>query len=217
MALFAKHPDWQMAFQDEVWWSRLAQPHLHAWTTDQPLARVEKQAVKTETEPKALCCYGAFLTSTGQEQAQKQAQKQVQKQAQKQAQKQGQMLLRFVEGRPVSQVTCDFLSWLAETQAQAGKKVLCLIWANASWHISKRVKSWLKTHNRRVKANGGCRVLVCVLPSKSSWLNAIEPKWVHGKRAIGEAVRTLKASELTERICAYYQCGHEPHLTQEHC
>jgi transposase len=197
MALFAKHRDWQMAFQDEVWWSRLAQPRLHSWTTDTPLALVQKAAVKTDPEPKALCCYGALLVNTEQEQGQ------------------GQMLLRFVDGRPVSQVTCDFLDWLAQTQAQAGKKVLGLIWDNASWHISKMVKSWLKAHNRRVKEKGGCRVLVCFLPSKSPWLNAIEPKWVHGKRAIVEPVRTLTASQLTERICAYYRCEHELHLTQQ--
>ena len=127
------------------------------------------------------------------------------------------MLLRFVEGRPVSQVTCDFLGWLTETMVQAGKRVLALIWDNASWHVSKTVKYWLKAYNRRVKKEGGCRLLACFLPSRSPWLNAIEPKWVHGKRAIVEPVRTLTASELTERVCAYYRCEHEPHLTQNVC
>lgn len=117
IALAAKHPQWQLAFQDEVWWSRLAQPHLHTWTQEKPLRLVEKQAVKTDPDAKALCCYGALLTGTGQE-------------------TQGQMLLRFIEGRPVSQMTCDFLGWLAQRMAQIDKKVLVLIWDNASWHLT---------------------------------------------------------------------------------
>jgi len=127
------------------------------------------------------------------------------------------MLLRFVRGRPVSQVTCDFLGWLAEQMARAGKTALVLIWDNASWHISKMVKNWLKAHNRRVKAEGGCRLVVCFLPSKSPWLNAIEPKWVHGKRAIAEPISTLTAAELVGRVCDYYQCELEPPLTQKVC
>lgn len=124
------------------------------------------------------------------------------------------MLLRFVQGRPISQVTCDFLGWLAEQMVQAGKRALVLIWDNASWHISRIVRDWLKAYNRRVKVEGGCRLVVCCLPSKSPWLNAIEPKWVHGKRAIMEPVRTLTAAQLMERVCAYYGCEHEPPLIQ---
>jgi hypothetical protein len=39
----------------------------------------------------------------------------------------------------------------------------------------------------------------------------------HGKRAIVEPVRTLTATELIERICAYYGCEHEPHIAQLVC
>ena len=44
----------------------------------------------------------------------------------------GRMHLRFVEGRPVSQVTTDFLEWLCERTQSEGKSVLVLIWDNAS-------------------------------------------------------------------------------------
>jgi hypothetical protein len=47
--------------------------------------------------------------------------------------------------------------------------------------------------------------LVCRLPSRSPWLNAIEPKWVHGKRAVVEPTRKLTAAELQQRLCAYYR------------
>lgn len=196
MRLLTKHPDWQLAFQDEVWWSRLAQPNMSAWSEDKPLRLVEKEADKHDNECKAICCYGVLLA---------------------QGEQTGKMLLRFVDGRPVSQVTCDYLAWLAAKMAALGKKVLVLIWDNASWHKSQIVKKWLKEHNRTVKQDGGCRLLVCFLPSKSPWLNNIEPKWVHGKRAIVEPARTLTAAELIARICAFYQCEQEAHLTQQLC
>ena len=37
MARALEHPDWVLGFQDEVWWSRYAQPHLQTWTEDKPL------------------------------------------------------------------------------------------------------------------------------------------------------------------------------------
>jgi hypothetical protein len=40
MALALGHPDWVVGFQDEVWWSRLAQPNLHTWTEAKPLRQV---------------------------------------------------------------------------------------------------------------------------------------------------------------------------------
>ena len=72
--------------------------------------------------------------------------------------------------------------------------------------LSHARTAWLKAHNHRVKRDGGCRVVVCPLPSKSPWLNRIEPKWVHGKRAIAEPDRKLGVDELKHRICAYYDC-----------
>ena len=81
-----------------------------------------------------------------------------------------------------------------------------MVWDNASWHVSKAVRAWLKAHNRRAKRDGGCRIVVCPLPIKSPWLNRIEPNWVHGKRAIAEPDRKLGADELKHRICAYYEC-----------
>ena len=102
------------------------------------------------------------------------------------------MLLRFVDGRPVSPVTCAFLAWAAEQLAAEGVRVLALVWDNASWHISREVRDWVRDAQSRVKAAGrGCRLLVCRLPSRSPWLNPIEPKWVHGKRAVVEPARKL--------------------------
>jgi len=116
------------------------------------------------------------------------------------------MLLRCVDGRPVRIVTTHFLEWLTNRWAAEGKTAVLLVWDNASWHVSAAVRAWLKEHKRRVQRDGGCRVVVCPLPVKSPWLNRIEPKWVHGKRAIAEPDRKVGVDELKHRICAYDDC-----------
>jgi hypothetical protein len=44
------------------------------------------------------------------------------------------------------------------------------------------------------------------LPSKSAWLNRIEPTWVHGKRAMAESDQKWSVAEVKARICAYDAC-----------
>lgn len=180
-----------------MWWSRLSQPHLHSWSEpDDPLRLQEWSADKNDPDPKALACYGMLAPESGR------------------------MHLRFVSGRPVSQVTTDFLQWLCEQVQAQGKKVLVLIWDNASWHVSKQVKTWLREHNQAVRQEAqpetaGVRIIPCWLPTKSPWLNRIEPKWVHGKRAIVEPARKLSASELRQRVCDYFGCEQTELLTQK--
>src|SRR4051812_33948181 len=111
------------------------------------------------------------------------------------------MLLRFVDGRPVSPVTCAFLAWVAEHLAADGVPVLVLVWDNASWHIRREVRDCIRARNRAVKrSGGGCRLLIGRLPRKSPWLNPIGPTWLHGKRAVVEPARKLTASELKRRL-----------------
>ncbi len=174
-----------LGFEDEVWWSRLAQPNLHAWADAEQgaLRLVAKGSAASDPEPKAIACFGLLRADTQE------------------------MLLRFVDGRPVSHVTTQFLSWVAQRLAREGKKALLLVWDNARWHTSREVRQWIRSHNRRVRSEGeGVRLVVCPLPSKSPWLNRIEPKWVHGKRAVAEPERKLSVSEMKERLCQYYHC-----------
>ena len=145
---------------------------------------------KADTEPKALCCYGLLRRDTSR------------------------VLLRFVDGRPVSQVTTAFLTWVCAHLEAEGKRVLALVWDNASWHKSQQVRRWITAHNREVKRAGGVRILVLRLPIKSPWLNPIEPHWVHAKRAVVEAERPLTAPELITRGCEYFRCDHFEHLKQ---
>ena len=70
--------------------------------------------------------------------------------------------LRFVTGRPVSALTTQFLAWCCPKLAALGVPVWALIWDNASWHISKAVRAWIRAHNRQVKQAGqGVRILAC--------------------------------------------------------
>ena len=187
-------PTWALGFGDEVWWSRLAQPNQHAWTDVEAKHKLQELSLPTDDpDPKALACYGLLLRPRPQQA--------------------DQMWLRFVTGRPVSTVTIEFLAWGSAQLAAHGFTALLLIWDNASWHRSHAVRHWLRQHNQQVKRGAeGVRIVVCPLPSKSPWLNPIEPKWVHGKRAVSEADRLLSAAELEARVYAYYGCACEAHL-----
>lgn len=120
----------------------------------------------------------------------------------------------MVDGRPISAVTTQFLTWCCDDLATRGVRALLLVWDNASWHVSQHVRSWIRQHNRRVKQTGqGVRLVVCCLPTKSPWLNPIEPKWRHGKRKVVEPDRLLSAHELAERVCEVFDCPHHEHLS----
>ena len=187
-----------MGFADETWWSRFAQPYLCAWSeADRVLRLVEQTPPKDDADRKALACYGLLLRWYSE-----------------QGQRQEKVWVRFVDGRPVSAITVQFLEWCCSKLQALGKRVLALIWDNASWHLSQAVRSWIRASNRQVKRTGqGVRILVCRLPIKSPWLNPIEPKWVHCKRRVVEPERTLSAQELADRVCALFDCEHEPHLS----
>jgi hypothetical protein len=195
--LVNSHQDWALGYGDETWWSRFAQPRLRVWTEgDKPLRLVEQVKQKEDPDPKALACYGLLVRWATQEQG-----------------SQEQAWLRFVDGRPVSAITIQFLEWCCAKLQGMGIRVLALIWDNAGWPISLAVRTWIREHNRQVKQDGeGVRILVGLLPVKSPWLNPIEPKWAHGKRRVMEPDRTLSAQELADRICAAFGCDHEPHL-----
>ncbi len=151
---------------------------------------------KGDPDPKALACYGVLWQ-------QGPLSKPVRRQ----------MSLRFVTGRAVSAITTQFLEYCCTRLQVQGKTAWLLIWDNASWHVSKQVRTWIREHNQQVRQTGkGVRILPFFLPTKSPWLNPIEPKWVHGKRAVVEPDHLLSAQQLAERICSHFGCSYEPHL-----
>jgi transposase len=196
--LAATQPEWALGFEDETWFSRLAQPSLHSWAdAGRPWRLVEQSIPKDDPDPKALACYGLLVRwhPTA-------------------APPQEEVWLRFVEGRPISGVSTTFLAWSCNKLETLGKKALLLVGDNASWHSSQEVKGWIKEHNRQVKEEGrGVRILPCPLPTKSPWLNPIEPRWVHAKRRVVEADRLLSGRELAQRVCDDFGCAYEEHLT----
>jgi hypothetical protein len=105
IALAQRHPDWARGFEDATWWSRLARPHLHTWVDDPadgPLRLIEQAAPADDPDPKAMACSGLLLRQAGQG---------------------DRVWLRFVDGRPVSAITEQFL----ESGAAPG----CARWACA--------------------------------------------------------------------------------------
>ena len=182
---------WVVGFCDECWWSRLALPSVSTWSEKGKTLRLhEKSVAKDDPDPKAISCYGLYVPELER------------------------TWLRFVDGRPVSSITTRFLYWCSGKLEAVGKKVWVLVWDNASWHISAEVREWIASHNRKVKRSGrGVRIISCLLPTKSPWLNAIEPKWIHGKRRVMETEGLLGAHALAERVCAAFECPHYAHLS----
>jgi hypothetical protein len=85
----AHHPDLVLGCEDDVWWSREAPPHMHAWNDDTPVRLVEKTVPAKDPEGKAVACDGLSVPTAHHR------------------------LWRSVRGRPVSVVTWAFLAWLA--------------------------------------------------------------------------------------------------------
>jgi hypothetical protein len=104
MEVAEANPDtWAVGFLDECWWSRLALPTLSSWAEEgKPLRLIQKSVAKDDPEPKAISCYGLYMPQLDQ------------------------TWLRFVDGRPVSSITTQFLQWSLEKLEALGKKVLLL-------------------------------------------------------------------------------------------
>jgi hypothetical protein len=134
--------------QDETQWTRLAQPDLFAGAAEELLCLWPKERGGV---PQARACDGLLRAVIG-------------------------AMRRLLAGRPVSQVTEDFLGRLCGRLAAEGQKVFVPVWDNAAWHVSKCVRLWIGTHNRGVKRQGGRKIRVCYLPVKTPWLNLIEPR-----------------------------------------
>jgi transposase len=168
--------------QDECWFSRFAQPNLSAWrTTKQPLRLVQRQRDKSDKAPKAMACFGAVRQDTHK------------------------VYLSFCAGQPSSEPMWAFIIHLLAVARAEGKRVVVIIWDNASWHLSQRIRRWIRDYNRAAKEADEPRLLVHGLPSKSPWLNPIEPRWVHAKRAVCEPDGQLTPSELRRRIVQHFE------------
>ncbi len=191
IALAARHPDWVLGFEDEVWWSRLARPSLNAWTGDSPLKIQLLKADEDDPDPDAIACYGFLRNDTHK------------------------VAVRFVEGRPLADVTTHFLDWLCRSVAKERKRVLIVVWDDASWHTADAVSSWVGEHNQHAGDASKVKVVICELPVASPWLNNIEPCYKHAKKVILDPERKLTAEETVTRVCEHYGCELLPYLKSE--
>lgn len=182
-----QHPDWLLIEEDECWFSRFAQPQAHAWAAaDANLRLYQRSPERGETE-KAIACFGGVRHDTDE------------------------VLLYFSDGQPNSLHMWMFIVGLLAVARDAGKQVLVLIWDHASWHKSQDIRRWIHIYNRMAKQQGEPRLLTHRLPTKSPWLNPIEPRWVHAKRGICEPNGVLTPDVLRQRLCAHFDT--QPLLT----
>ena len=176
-----QRPDWLLVEEDECWFSRFVQPPTQAWAAAGDELRLGQGEPKRGEAEQALACLGAVRHDTDE------------------------VLLSFSIGQPNSLQTWWFVIGLLAQARQAGKKGLVVIWDNASWHKSADIRQWIRTYNRAAKAAGEPRLLICLLPVKSPWLNPIEPRWVHAKRAVCEPDGELTPPDLRRRLCQHFE------------
>ena len=169
-----------MVDEDECWFSRFAQPTTKAWYEAQTPVKLMQREPKRDETDKALACFGAVRQDTGQ------------------------VLLRFSDGQPNSIQTWWFIIGLLDVARQENKRVLVIIWDNASWHKSKDIRAWIRAYNLAAKATGEPRLIVHGLPSKSPWLNPIEPRWMHAKRGVCQPDGELTPPVLRKRLCDHF-------------
>ncbi len=164
----------------EGWFSRFAQPTAHAWALPGEAVQLVQREPKRGEKEKARACFGA------------------------RRQDNEQVYLYFSPGQPNSEHQGVFISaWLALARPE-GKSVVVIIWDNASWHLSQRLREWIRAYNRAAKAAGEPRLLVHALPLKSPWLNPIEPCWIQAKRAVCEPAGDLSPAELRRRLYVHF-------------
>src|SRR5579859_7576171 len=142
-----------LVWEDECWFSRFAQPAARSWAQRDRALRLVERTPAAKTLDKALAAYGALRHDNGQ------------------------VYLHFHPGQPDSEATIDYLKRLLSLARSLGKTYLIVIWDNASWHLSRKVRAWLKAYKAHAKRNADVRLLVFYLPSKRPWLNPIEPHW----------------------------------------
>lgn len=148
---------------------------MHAFAQADENLRLVERTPATDEPDKAIACFGTVSQLTQER------------------------WLYFAEGQPNSDSTILGLKALLIVAEEKAKRVLVIIWDRASWHKSKQVKRWVRHHNHQVRQEGGVRLLTCLLPSKSPWLNPMEPIWLHAKRKVAEPDGELSVKHTIEK------------------
>lgn len=168
-------------WEDECWFSRFAHPTATTWAErEHPLWLVPRTPAVHALD-QALACYGPLRDDTRQ------------------------VYLHFTWGQPDRQATIDYLQRLLALACSRPKHYLVVIGDHARWHLARQVRAWLKYYKQQATATGDVHLLVCPLPSKSPWLNPIEPRWPHPKRQTLEpSPEPLPPHPLRQRLFQYF-------------
>jgi hypothetical protein len=174
-----------------VWWSRLAQPRMHAWTEGPPRKVQLLKADEDDPDPDAICCYGLLRHDSGR------------------------VMVRFVEDRPVGDFTTQFLLWAWEVVPQNGKKVLIIVWDEASG-TGPMGYSPLGEQAQRARA-AGRESEVGDLRTASGQSSAQQHRALLDACEEGHhgADRKLTAQRITSRVCDHFGCEMLPYLKSQ--
>src|SRR5687767_238658 len=121
MSVAEADPEWAVGFEDECWWSRLALPTLSSWVEEgKPLRLIQQSVAKDDLKVRRPSPATGSLCARVQRDVVE------------------------VCGWSAREryITTQFLRWCTDKLEAVDKKVLLLIWDNASWHISKEVRRW---------------------------------------------------------------------------
>lgn len=99
--------------------------------------------------------------------------------------------------------TIEYLKMRSLQCLAQGLKRLYIVWDNASFHVSKKLREWRKEHNRSVRRTGGVLIHFVLLPSKSPWLNPIEAvfRWLKRRALLCRIHETLEVLIQTVADC----------------
>ncbi len=86
-----------------------------------------------------------------------------------------------------------------------GKRVLIVIWDNASYHKAHRLRRWFRRYNRWAKREGRIRLLIIRLPKRSPWLNPMESIFTHTKAQVPGSLIHSDPNELKRLVELHFE------------
>jgi transposase len=176
LAWARRDPSIILVYQDESWFSGTPKPVGQYGHPDHP-ARLEKPAHKCKG---AWVLYAAYEALTGQ-------------------------VLRRYAPRCNQTYVRQQLEALLEQYQVAGQRVLVVIWDNASWHTAQGLRNWAYRYNQAAKREGRIRLLLVALPSRSPWLNPLEPVFGQAKRHVVGGRAVPLPAELKRKTERYFK------------
>jgi transposase len=167
-------PTIAVVYQDEAWFS--GNPRLTAGWGDGDSINVEKPEQKL---PGAWVLYAAEDAVTG-------------------------WVHRHYAPRCNQGYVKEQLMMLLRFYQALGKRLLVVVWDNASWHTGKMLRRWVCEYNRQAKQSGRIRLLLVYLPRRSPWLNPLEAIFSQAKRRVIGRNQVADNEELRVRVEQYF-------------